>query len=150
NDALGALVAPVPSGSIFDQLDSAQIPWTVYFANEPSPLLVENFRDNPAQVARCVSNQQFFTDAAAGKLPPIMFVEPNFSVQSEENPQDVAFGENFLLQVVTALFQSPQWRSTALFVTYDEHGGYYDHVPPPPAIPPDDISPRLGQPGEGT
>ena len=150
NDTIAPLLAPIPSGSIFDQLDAAQIPWTVYFGNEPSPELVENFRNNPAQVAKCVSNAQFSTDAAAGKLPSVAFVEPNFSVQSEENPQDVAFGENFLLQVVTALFQSPQWHSTALFVTYDEHGGYYDHVPPPPAIPPDEVAPLLGQPGEGT
>lgn len=79
---------------------------------------MENFRDNPAQVAKCVSNTRFFTDAASGQLPSVTFVEPNFSVQSEENPQDVAFGENFLSQVVTALFESPQWRSTAMFVTY--------------------------------
>jgi phospholipase C len=150
NDAPGALLTPIPSGSIFDQLDTAQLPWHVYFSNEPSPLLVENFRNNPTQVARCVPHQEFFADAGAGKLPAVTFVEPNFSVQSEENPQDVAIGENFLLQVVTALFDSPQWRSTVLFVTYDEHGGYYDHVPPPRAIPPDDVPPRLGQPGEGT
>ena len=150
NDTIAPLIAPIPSGSIFDQLDAAQVPWTVYFANAPSPELVANFRNNPAQVAKCVSNAQFFTDAAAGQLPAVTFVEPNFSVQSEENPQDVAFGENFLLQVVTALFESPQWGSTAMFLTYDEHGGYFDHVPPPPAIPPDDVAPLLGQPGEGT
>ena len=150
NDAPSALAIRVPSGSIFDQLDAAQISWRVYFGNVPSPLLVNNFLTNPGQVARCVQNQAFFADAAAGRLPPVTFVEPNFNVQSEENPQDVAFGENFLSQVVTALIDSPQWHSTALFVTYDEHGGYYDHVPPPPAIPPDDTPPRLGQPGEGT
>jgi phospholipase C len=59
-------------------------------------------------------------------------------------------GEGFLRRVVAALQQSPAWGRTALFITYDEHGGYYDHVPPPPAIKPDAIEPRLpagSQPG---
>jgi phospholipase C len=150
NDVPAGITMHVPSGTIFDTLDAARISWHVYYDNVPSPLLVENFRDNAHQVARCVKNPQFFTDAAAGRLPRVSFVEPNFNVQSEENPQDVAFGESFLWRVASALMHGPRWRSTALFVTYDEHGGYYDHVPPPRAIPPDHTPPRIGQPGEGT
>ena len=45
--------------------------------------------------------------------------------------------------MIDALFKSPNWSSSALFLTYDEHGGFFDHVPPPAAIPPDDIPPML-------
>jgi phospholipase C len=45
---------------------------------------------------------------------------------------------------VNALIHAPTWKHTALFITYDEHGGYYDHVPPPRAIKPDSIAPILG------
>ena len=127
-----------PNGTIFDRLDAAGISWRVYYDNAPSPFILPNFSGNPTDVARCVKNPQFFTDAAAGQLPQVTFVEPNFKYQSEENPQDVNFGENFLSRVAAAVMNGPQWKSTALLVTYDEHGGYYDHVPPPPAITPDD------------
>ena len=50
-------------------------------------------------------------------------------------------GELFMSQVVQAMMQSPQWPHSALIVTFDEHGGIYDHVPPPPACAPDDIAP---------
>ncbi len=53
-----------------------------------------------------------------------------------------------MASVVQALMKSPNWRSTALFLTYDEHGGYYDHVPPPRAIKPDNIPPTPPPGGE--
>ncbi len=52
-----------------------------------------------------------------------------------------------MARIVNALFQSPQWRRAALFLTYDEHGGFWDHVPPPPACVPDNIPPML-EPGD--
>ena len=67
----------------------------------------------------------------------------NYSTTSEENPQDIQLGEEFIGQVVHALMHAPTWKHTALFITYDEHGGYYDHVPPPRAIRPDSIPPML-------
>ena len=87
--------------------------------------------------------QHFIDDAAAGHLPQFSMVNPNYDSVSEENPQDIQFGERFVAAVTNAVLHSPQWRRTALFVTYDEHGGYFDHVPPPPAIKPDDIPPLL-------
>jgi phospholipase C len=50
-------------------------------------------------------------------------------------------GEGFLAKVVHALMRAPTWKKTALFITYDEHGGYYDHVPPPRATKPDTATP---------
>jgi phospholipase C len=61
----------------------------------------------------------------------------------EENPQDIAIGELFSAQVINAVMQSPQWPRMLLVWTYDEHGGYYDHVPPMGAVEPDDIPPNI-------
>jgi len=143
NDDDSSLLVAAANGTIFDRLDAAGVSWTVYYDNTPSPFYFPNFRDNPLQVARCVKNAQFFSDASAGRLPAVSYVEENFSYQAEENPQDIAYGEAFLRRVATAVMESPLWPKTVLFVTYDEHGGWYDHVPPPRAVPPDDIPPDL-------
>src|SRR5207253_2919561 len=75
--------------------------------------------------------------------PNVSFVDPQFDIRSEENPQDIQFGERFVARVVRAVIESPNWKNTALFLTYDEHGGYFDHVPPPRAIQPDSTPPLL-------
>ena len=77
---------------------------------------------------------EFFSDAAAGTLPSFSLVEPDYGKQSEEDPQDVQFGDQFMGHVVNAVMSGPNWDSTMLIWTYDEHGGYYDHVPPPAAV----------------
>ena len=97
----------------------------------------------PLGLARAVNHlgttQQFFDDAAAGKLPAVSIVDPDFGLYSEENPQDIALGESFAASVVNAVMHGPGWESTLLLWIYDEHGGYYDHVPPPEAVPPDNV-----------
>jgi len=97
-----------------------------------------------ARVTRLRKFDRFYKDVAAGKLPQFTALEPNYGTSSEENPDDVQVGERFIAKVVHALMHAPTWRSTALFITYDEHGGYYDHVPPPPAVAPDSIPPMRG------
>ncbi|MBO0830881.1 MAG: hypothetical protein J2P29_02815, partial [Actinobacteria bacterium] len=67
----------------------------------------------------------------------------DFGSQSEENPQNIAAGEAFVASVVNAVMSGPGWSKTLLVWTYDEHGGYYDHVPPPSALAPDDIPPAV-------
>jgi phospholipase C len=103
----------------------------------------------PLGLARCMrhlsSTQQFFADAAAGKLPAVSIVDPDFGLYSEENPQDVTKGESFSAAVVNAVMHGPAWGSTLLLWIYDEHGGYYDHVPPPDAVAPDDVPARNWQ-----
>jgi phospholipase C len=150
NDDDSALFVSAANGTIFDRLDAADVDWLVYYDGTPSPFYFPNFRDNPLQVARCVNNSQFFTDAAAGRLPAVAYLEENFTYQSEENPQNIAYGENFVRSVAAACMNSPQWHKMALFITYDEHGGYYDHVPPPSAVIPDDIPPDLKLSPKGT
>ena len=74
-------------------------------------------------------------------------MDPDFSKASEENSQDISVGESFASRVVNAVMSSPSWPKTVLISCYDEHGGYYDHVPPPAAVAPDQIAPKL-QPGD--
>ncbi len=150
NDDGAGVIVPAANGTIFDRLDAGKVSWRVYYDNAPSPFYFPNFRNNPQQVARCVKNDRFFTDAAAGRLPSVCYVEANSDYQSEENPQDIAYGETFLRRVATAVMHGPLWSKTALFITYDEHGGWYDHVPPPRAVAPDNIAPDLTLSAKGT
>jgi phospholipase C len=85
------------------------------------------------------SIDRFFSDAADGTLPAVSIVDPDFTGYSEESPQDVQVGEGFAAAVVDALMRGKGWPGTMLIWTYDEHGGYYDHVSPPPATAPDDV-----------
>jgi phospholipase C len=66
------------------------------------------------------------------------------SGETEEDPESMYYGELWAQQVVHAVPQSPSWARTLPIYTYDEHGGYYDHVAPPPAIPSDAIPPARG------
>jgi phospholipase C len=88
------------------------------------------------------TTQQFFADADRGALPAFSIVDPDFNSYSEENPQDIRRGESFAAEVISRVMHGPGWPHTLLIWLYDEHGGYYDHVPPPPAPPPDDIEGR--------
>jgi len=83
--------------------------------------------------------QRFLSDATAGTLPAVSIVDPDFGSFSEENPQDISHGESFAADVINAVLRGPAWESTLLIWFYDEHGGYYDHMPPPAAVAPDDV-----------
>ena len=63
------------------------------------------------------------------------------SSETRRIPQNIATGEHFAAKVINAVIDGPGWEGTLLIWNYDEHGGYYDHVPPPAAIPPDNIPP---------
>jgi phospholipase C len=90
-------------------------------------------------MAHIHSLEEFAADADAGNLPGFCIVDPDFSEFSEESPQDIRKGEGFAAEVINRVMHGPGWPETLLIWTYDEHGGYYDHVPPPPAVPPDDV-----------
>jgi phospholipase C len=88
------------------------------------------------------SLKQFFADADAGTLPAVSIVDPDFGEFSEENPQDISKGESFAAEVINRVMHGKGWPHTLLIWTYDEHGGYYDHVLPPVAVAPDDVPAR--------
>jgi phospholipase C len=132
-----------PNGTIFDSFNKYGITWRDYFSDLPSagvylPLIAKH--DIAENV---VTIDHFFSDAAAGSLPQFSLIDPNFTIQSEENPQNVQYGDQFLSDVVNAVMSSPQWPKTMLIWNYDEWGGWYDHVAPPAAVPPDDVPPDL-------
>jgi len=86
----------------------------------------------------------FLEDAARGTLPSVSWIDPNFSnfnpigfqPNDDHAPADIRDGQELVLAVYHALAAGPQWEKTMLVIFYDEHGGFYDHVPPPAA--PDD------------
>ena len=141
-----ALKAPPPAnGTIFDRLHAHGISWRNYYTDLPgTAVITKTLRDYPNNLVKV---DQFYADAARGSLPAVSFVDPNFDHGSEENDGDIRLGEQFVAQVVKAVFASPAWSKTVLVYTYDEHGGYYDHVAPPPAIRPDAIAPGVDVPG---
>ena len=145
------LTLPLPgNGTIFDLLTLFGISWKSYVAGGLTSATAELFpADDLLNVATYKPFDDFFSDAAAGSLPAFSFLDENYSTQSQENPQDIVVGEALIHQVVTTLADSPLWDSTMLILNYDEHGGYFDHVPPPVAMAPD-LIPPIVQPGQLT
>ena len=84
----------------------------------------------------------FFDDAEAGALPDFCIVDPDYGEYSEENPQDIRKGESFAAEIIRRVMHGKGWADTLLIWVYDENGGYYDHVAPPAAVPPDDVHGR--------
>ena len=163
---------PPPNGTLFDRLNAYGIGWANYFTDLPQtgiiPSIIEKYPSNLAPIAK------FLSDCAAGTLPSVSFVDPEFGVLSDigsplaslpqvatqptvaevlqnvngiggdqESPQDMYYGEAWAYRILQAVLDSPAWARTLLIYTYDEHGGYYDHVPPPATIAPDSIAPEL-------
>jgi phospholipase C len=93
------------------------------------------------------TTKDFFRDVEAGTLPSFCIVDPDFQHYSEQSPQDVQLGEAFVATVINSVMHGKCWPSTLLIWLYDSHGGFYDHVPPIPTIPPDDVRKRVFQPG---
>jgi len=141
NDTFPAALPP--NGTIFDRFNKYGITWKDYYSDAPSPLVYIGLANKPAIRDGFVHMPDFFKDAAAGTLPQFSMLEPNYSISSEENPQDIQFGDQYLADVVNAVIHGPKWSKTLMIWTYDEWGGWYDHVPPPAAIPPDDVPPDL-------
>ena len=130
--------APPKGGTIFDKLDHFAISWREYSAGFPEIAIFPSVF--VAHTDKVVGIDQFLKDAKGGTLPFFSLITPHPNV-SEENPQDIHQGEAFSAGIIQAVMTSPNWAKTVLILTYDEHGGYYDHVPPPAAFAPDDIPP---------
>ena len=134
---------PFPAPSIFRRLSDAGVPWRVYFHDIPQSLLLGDIWLEAPLHYRGFS--EFLVDAHTGALPSYSFIEPRYFADAifrvmpndEHPPHNVLFGEQLIASVYNAVRASPTWKKTLLIVTYDEHGGCYDHVAPPRAVPPD-------------
>ncbi len=87
-------------------------------------------KSDPTQFSRLTNATQFYTDAQNGSLPQVSWIIPN-SALSEHPPASVATGMSYVTGLVNAVMNSPQWNSTAIFIAWDDWGGFYDHVDPP-------------------
>ena len=84
-----------------------------------------------------LQQRTFLRDAAVGELPSVSWIDPNFvdlggltGANDDHPPSDVMAGQELVLKVYNAIATSPLWERTLLLIVYDEHGGFYDHVPP--------------------
>jgi phospholipase C len=119
---------------IMDRLDEKGVTWRYYgvgdifYSANPLPAFT-SFKNNPARFANCLPTNQFFLDVEDQKLADVTWIR-NGSL-SEHPDQNVTVGQNFVVSLVNTVMQSPYWSSTAIFITWDDYGGWYDHVAPP-------------------
>ncbi|HEX4778783.1 MAG TPA: alkaline phosphatase family protein [Acidimicrobiia bacterium] len=133
--------------AIWDRLHDKGLSGGYYFFSEPMTGLYQSRRYDD------ISHHydQFKADAAAGRLPNVTFVDPDFGTIAElegtsndMHPHgSVLVGDAFIGEVYDALRASPQWDRMVFVLTFDEHGGFYDHVPPP-TVRDDNVNPNPG------
>jgi phospholipase C len=85
---------------------------------------------NDGQLNNVQSVSNFYRAAGKGQLPAVSWVVPSGAV-SEHPPSPVSFGQSYVTSLVNAVMKSPDWKSTAIFLAWDDWGGFYDHVTPP-------------------
>jgi phospholipase C len=121
-----------------DLLDAAGIPWGYYAAwNDQRGYVwsafsaIERVRMHPEVWQRHIFPvDNFVADVEDGRLAPVTWITPRYEL-SEHPEWSFCHGENWTTEIVNAVMRSPFWRDTAIFITWDDYGGFYDHVPPP-------------------
>lgn len=125
-----------PQKTFFDQVAEAGKTWRNYYVDTPWELFMQSLANHPENLQQF---EEFRKDAASGNLPTYSFINPRASVNvstgegsTDMHPDhDVRLAEAFVHDVYETLRASPAWNDTLLIVTFDEHGGFYDHVVPP-------------------
>jgi acid phosphatase len=134
--------------TIGDRLTAKQISWAWYaggwddaLAGRPDSLFqfhhqpfvyFANYADGtPAKAEHLKDEKEFIAAARAGTLPAVAFVKPLGEVNEHPGYANVLTGERHTMELINAVGNGPDWKSTAIIITYDEHGGFWDHVPPP-------------------
>jgi phospholipase C len=121
--------------TIFNVLQDVGTSWRVYSAAKliPALTLLMSPQLLPFSLSHFSHFDDFVQGCAKGSLPQYSFLEPSFveDPNDEHPPHDVVAGEQFLWQIWQAVSRSPIWPKTLLLITYDEHGGTYDHIKPP-------------------
>ena len=134
--------------TIGDRLTGKHVSWVWYsggwdnaLAGNPDPLFqfhhqpfiyFQNYADGTAAKAEHLRDEtEFFAAAAAGTLPDVAFIKPLGPDNEHPGYADLLTGEQHVLDLINAVQNGPDWKSTAIIITYDEHGGFWDHVAPP-------------------
>jgi len=122
--------------TLADRLNTAGISWKYYAPPEGTQGYnfstydaIKHIRNSPQWTEDVVATTQFVTDAASGNLPAVSWLVSGPTSEHPSNP--TCLGENWTVQQLNAVMQGPDWNSTAVFLTWDDFGGFYDHVPAP-------------------
>jgi phospholipase C len=147
--------------TIFDALQKAGISWKIYVGdldfNPPTnDSQLTDFEAAAKYPKNFVPASQFATDANHGTLPQVAMIEPAWLAGLDEHAIVIAnqpgtgiqLGVKYVSGFINSLMQSQSWKDSVFLLTWDEGGGYYDHVPPQPAVSPDGIAPSDLQPGD--
>jgi phospholipase C len=128
----GPTISTLPT--IWDELAAAGVTGRYYYSDAPFTALWGNTYASISEPF-----DAFLSDCAAGSLPSVAYVDPRFldegsGTSADDHPHaDIRAGQSFVDQIYQAVTTSPQWDRTVLVITYDEWGGFFDHVPPPSA-----------------
>lgn len=127
--------SPVPwIDTLMNRMDAKGLSWKIY-AGVYSWAICPTFADclYTAQASKLLKDSPFLTDATSGNLPALSILTPSAS-NSQHNFESMTKGDNWLGTVFRTLMASPQWKSTAVFLTWDDCGCFYDHVAPPAGL----------------
>jgi phospholipase C len=136
----GEAIPPLPAGyrpitgTLFDLMDEHNVSWMSYYSDLPASAYLR-----PFETTHRAPISQFASDLAAGHLADVTYVDPDFGIlhgateSDEAPPNSIRRGQFFVAQNVAAIRNSQFWKDTIIVITYDEHGGCYDHVRPPRA-----------------
>ena len=143
--------------TIFESLDQKGISWKLYAAEGPSAAFLKEFAyfNKPGVSAHIASVDQYRSDAQAGTLPNVAFIETGLHIGISEHtsnfdpahpelgmvPINVQTGQAWAGGLINALLTSPNWKDSVMFFVYDESGGLFDHVPPLAVVSPDGVKP---------
>ncbi len=115
--------------SIYHRLVEKGVEYAYYYGDVPVLAVIGDQIEG--NVDRMYRMEEFYKHAEEGSLPPVVYIDPAFSANDDHPPHHPLLGQQLISSVVAALQDSPQWHETLFVLTYDEHGGYFDHVPPP-------------------
>ncbi|MGE0786851.1 MAG: phospholipase C [Sandaracinaceae bacterium] len=138
---------------IYEQLDRAGVSWGIYAEQAPWTYVgAPYYALRGPNRAHVKNTEGLIEDLASGDVPSVVFVDPLWAdiggsataSTDEHPPANPQIGQAWVANIIRHIIDSPIWPRTAIILTYDEHGGFYDHVPPPEACPPGDFP--SGQP----
>src|ERR1700730_17465930 len=157
--------APLSNPTIFDLLQNKGITWKVYvtdlsYTTPPTPPVQNSALNMFATAGKYPQNivpaSDFLTDLKNGTLPAVAYIEPGYVSGLDEHPgpddnvpgANVQVGAQYVSNLVNGLMASSSWKDSVFILTFDEFGGFYDHIPPQPAVRPDAITPQDLQPND--
>lgn len=134
---------PYEMPTVFRQVADAGKEWRIYYHDMPQAVTLDDVLEHPFHLHEFEG--EFERHAAAGDLPAYTFIEPRYfsnpldgnMPNDQHPPHDMRHGERLMARVYNALRKSPLWPKLLFVITYDEHGGLYDHRTPPAAVSPD-------------